>query len=82
MRRRLGAGLLPAALALALAACTPTSPGQLDTPPSAEVLPLTIGLTYVPNIQFAPFYLAASEGHFSDAGLDVTLRHHGASEDL
>ena len=82
MRRRLGAGPLPAALALVLAACTPTSPGQLDTTPSAEVLPLTIGLTYVPNIQFAPFYLAASEGYFADAGLDVTLRHHGASEDL
>ncbi|WP_194948100.1 ABC transporter substrate-binding protein [Actinomyces trachealis] len=39
---------------------------------------LTIGLTYTPNIQFAPFYLA------EDAGLlgTNTLRHHGAEEGL
>ncbi|MGJ3509539.1 ABC transporter substrate-binding protein [Enemella sp. A6] len=43
---------------------------------------LTVGLTYTPDIQFAPFYVAAEHGHFADAGLDVTLRHHGANEQL
>ena len=42
---------------------------------------LTIGLTYIPNIQFAPFYVAQSLGYYKAAGLDVTLRHHGANED-
>ena len=42
---------------------------------------LTVGLTYIPNIQFAPFYVAQSLGYYKDAGLDVTLRHHGANED-
>jgi NitT/TauT family transport system substrate-binding protein len=67
-----------AALALggaALAACSDPSPGA----PDASV---TIGLTYVPNVQFAPFYLAEQQGYFEDAGVDVTLRHHGESEDL
>jgi NitT/TauT family transport system substrate-binding protein len=42
----------------------------------------TVGLTYTPNVQFAPFYVAAAEGYYRDAGLDVGIRHHGASEDL
>ncbi len=42
---------------------------------------VTIGLTYVPNIQFAPFYVADSLGYYKDAGLKVTFRHHAAGED-
>jgi NitT/TauT family transport system substrate-binding protein len=48
---------------------------------SAEGNSLTVGLTYIPNIQFAPFYVAQSLGYYKAVGLDVTLRHHGASED-
>ncbi|MGO4425039.1 ABC transporter substrate-binding protein, partial [Streptomyces sp. MCAF7] len=43
---------------------------------------ITVGLTYTPNIQFAPFYVAAEKGYYKDAGLNVELRHHGAAEDL
>ncbi|MEV0633497.1 riboflavin ABC transporter substrate-binding protein RibY [Streptomyces sp. NPDC050619] len=43
---------------------------------------LTLGLTYIPNIQFAPFYVAEEKGYYKDAGLNVTLHHHSASEDL
>lgn len=43
--------------------------------------PLTVGLTYVPNIQFAPFYVADALGYYKDAGLQVSLHHHSASED-
>jgi NitT/TauT family transport system substrate-binding protein len=42
---------------------------------------LTLGLTYVPNIQFAPFYVADALGYYKDAGLDVTLHHHNVGED-
>ncbi len=42
---------------------------------------VTIGLTYVPNIQFAPFYVADSLGYYKDAGLKVTFHHHAAGED-
>lgn len=50
--------------------------------------PVTIGLTYLPNVQFAPFYVARDEKLFSwDGGGGVTthpvsLRHHGADEGL
>lgn len=64
-----------AGTALTATACTDPTPGA----PDARV---TIGLTYVPNVQFAPFYLAQQRGYFAEAGVDVTLRHHGESEDL
>ncbi|MBB1483683.1 ABC transporter substrate-binding protein [Tessaracoccus sp. MC1865] len=43
---------------------------------------LTVGLTYIPNVQFSAFYLGVREGVFKKHGLDVTLRHHGQQEDL
>lgn len=43
---------------------------------------VTIGLTYVPDIQFAPLYVAKEKGYFDQQGLNVTLRHHGAQESL
>jgi NitT/TauT family transport system substrate-binding protein len=41
---------------------------------------LTVGLTFIPNIQFAPFYVAEELGYYKDAGLTVTLRHHQFGE--
>jgi NitT/TauT family transport system substrate-binding protein len=41
---------------------------------------LIVGLTYIPNIQFAPFYVAEELGYYKDAGLNVTLRHHQFGE--
>lgn len=43
---------------------------------------ITLGLTYIPNVQFAPFYVALDKGLFAERGLDIVLRHHGAQEDL
>lgn len=71
---------LAAALALALTGCS----NAADAPKSADKAPdkVTIGLTYIPNIQFSPIYMAEANGYFADAGLDVTIRHHGAQESL
>src|SRR5215472_2423403 len=72
--RRPAALLLFAALALAsLSAC------QSDVA-TAKLHHLTLGLTYIPDIQFAPFYAAEALGYYRAAGLDVTLRHHGFTE--
>jgi NitT/TauT family transport system substrate-binding protein len=36
---------------------------------------LTVGLGYVPSVQFAQFYLADEAGYYVDAGLDVTFQN-------
>lgn len=32
-------------------------------------------LTFIPNIQFAPFYVGIQNGHFAEQGFNVTLEH-------
>ncbi len=44
--------------------------------------PVTIGLTYVPNVQFAPVYVAAADDVFFGAGIAASIRHHGVDEGL
>ena len=36
---------------------------------------LTVGLGFIPNVQFAQFYLADQSGAYEQAGLDVTLQN-------
>ncbi|MBI5671191.1 MAG: ABC transporter substrate-binding protein [Chloroflexi bacterium] len=35
----------------------------------------TFFLTFVPNIQFAPVYVAIEKGYFADAGVNITIEH-------
>lgn len=88
-RARLAAAVGLAALTLAACAAPaeqPTgaapAPSTADGAQPAAAAELTVGLTYVPDIQFAPFYVAEEKGYYDDAGVDVTLRHHGQSEQL
>ena len=53
--------------------------GLLAACSSQSSSPLTIGLTYTPNIQFAPFYMAKKDSKYASG---VNLRHHGAQEGL
>jgi len=78
MKPRLLAAVTAALLTITMAGCS-ASP---STPATPGLTKLTIGLTYQPDIQFAPIYVAAKEGFFAQAGLDVIIRHHGASESL
>jgi NitT/TauT family transport system substrate-binding protein len=68
-------GLLAILALSVLAACGNASAG------SGGTQNVTIGLTYIPNIQFAPFYAADSLGYYKAEGLNVTLRHHSFTED-
>jgi NitT/TauT family transport system substrate-binding protein len=36
---------------------------------------VTLNLTYIPNIQFAPFYVAIDKGYFAEHGLKVSLKY-------
>lgn len=69
-------------LVLAATGCT-AAPAPTATSGSAGALQTpTVGLTYIPNVQFSPFYVAETDQLFAAAGVKPTLRHHGASEGL
>jgi NitT/TauT family transport system substrate-binding protein len=42
---------------------------------SGPLTHLTVGLGYIPSVQFAQFYLAQQAGYYRDAGLDVTFQN-------
>jgi NitT/TauT family transport system substrate-binding protein len=57
--------LLIVALAMLLSACAaPSTP-----PPALRTLRLPMG--YIPNVQYAPFYMAVERGYFRDEGLTI-----------
>ncbi len=41
----------------------------------AEPIETTFFMTFVPNVQFAPVYVALEKGYFADAGFQVTIEH-------
>src|SRR5512139_917773 len=59
--------LIPILLALALAACA----GGGASPTPAEVVHVRLPLGYIPNVQFAPLYVAVEKGYFKEAGIDI-----------
>ncbi|GAB4562913.1 MAG: ABC transporter substrate-binding protein [Anaerolineae bacterium] len=59
-------------------ACMPPTPvaeptPAVQAPPQPE--PVTLGLGYIPSVQFAPFYVARAKGFYADEGLEVTFQH-------
>jgi NitT/TauT family transport system substrate-binding protein len=67
-----------AAMSLAVAACVPpagTTRGSGAAQPSASPVALTVGLGYIPSVQFAPFYLAQQNGSYAASGLTVTFQN-------
>ena len=68
-------------LSLLLAACGSSQTTGTSTTTTTGQSNISIGLGYIPDIQFAPFYVAQSKGYYRDAGLNVTF-HHGIVNDL
>jgi len=79
MSRSRAALAIAAAASFLLTACT-DDPSTETSPTGSPTI--TVGLTYIPDVQFAPFYVALEHGYFADEGVDVTLRHHGSQESL
>ncbi len=69
--RRLGPAIALIAT-LAIAGCGASAPNPSA---SSAPVPLTVGLGYIPSVQFAQFYLAQSAGYYADEGLSVTFQN-------
>ena len=59
-------------IALVAAAC---AGGSSAVPSAATPTALTVGLGYIPSVQFAPFYRADQAGYYTAAGLAVTFQN-------
>jgi NitT/TauT family transport system substrate-binding protein len=58
-----------------LAACTPA-----QSSPALVKVSLPVG--YIPNIQFAPLYVAVEKGYYKAAGLDVSIDYSMESDNV
>lgn len=84
--RRVSFFMLQVSLALlmsfVLTACGSNSSGQTNSAGNGGALiDASIGLGYIPDVQFSPFYVAVNKGYYKAAGLNVTL-NHGIVTDL
>lgn len=71
--------LVVLAISLLLAACSnsndtaTSSEATTDTATKKELTPVKLQLKWVPQAQFAGYYMAKDKGYFEDEGLDVTI---------
>jgi NitT/TauT family transport system substrate-binding protein len=56
-------------LAMLLSGCSSLQSQRAATTPRSIRLPMG----YIPNVQYAPFYVALDRGYFAEAGLDITF---------
>ena len=67
---------------VALCLVVVTGCGTTPTPPpAASPTEVTLAMGYIPNVQFAPFYVAANKGYFADENLEIEF-DYGMETDL
>ncbi len=65
-----------------LAACggqpAPPAAAEPSAAPSAGegLRRVTLAMSYIPNVQFAPYYVAAQKGYFADEGIEVVFDYN------
>jgi len=73
-RRRSAAALLAASATLAVLAGCAAEPAESG---EDELETVRFALNWVPDVEWASFYIADSEGYFADAGIEAELVHGG-----
>lgn len=75
--------ILVIAVLTLLAACGAAPQADIVSDPqdapanvAAELRQVTLAMSFTPNVQFAPYYVAAANGYYADAGLDVVFDYN------
>ncbi|MBV8087010.1 MAG: ABC transporter substrate-binding protein [Chloroflexi bacterium] len=71
----------PAASAAASAKPAASASAAAKPAASGALTPITLALGYIPNIQFAPFYVGQAQGFYTDEGVEISF-DNGTSPDL
>lgn len=67
---------LLAACGAAPAVAPPAAPDTPATPEAAELRQVTLAMSFIPNIQFAPYYVADAQGYFAEEGIAVSFDYN------
>jgi putative riboflavin transport system substrate-binding protein len=65
--------ILSIVIIMTMTACGRGGNNTAPTPTPGELTDVLLPVGYIPNIQFAPLYVSAAKGYFSDAGFNVTF---------
>lgn len=63
---------------LLIVGCAPVAPAPVADKGdqlSAELTPVKLGVGFIPNVQFATFYVGIEKGFYAEEGLDVSLEY-------
>jgi NitT/TauT family transport system substrate-binding protein len=63
--------------ALALPGCATQTAPPADAPADApvELTAIRLSMGYIPDVQFAPYYVGIAQGFFAERGIDLTIEH-------
>jgi NitT/TauT family transport system substrate-binding protein len=75
MKQKSILGLLLLIGLFALAACIGANAAEHSAQETTDLEPVRLGVGFIPNVQFAPFYVAQNKGFFADEGLDVEIEY-------
>ncbi len=54
-----------------LSGCSVVNPGVENQPTPEALTKIRLPMGYIPNVQYAPFYVAAEKGYFRNSGLEI-----------
>lgn len=74
------AALLAACGQPAAPAATPTEPATPAATGASALRKVTLAMSYIPNVQFAPYYMAAAKGYYAEAGIEVVFDYNFESD--
>jgi NitT/TauT family transport system substrate-binding protein len=74
------AALLAACGQPAAPAATPAEPATPAATSAPAPRKVTLAMSYFPNVQFAPYYMAAARGYYAEAGLEVIFDYNFESD--
>ncbi len=60
---------------LFVTACQPVSAPAPSSAETTSLTPVSIGVGYIPSVQFASFYVAIDKGYFAEEGIEASLEY-------